>query len=245
MSFEHPCPCCRYYTVCMPRCHEQCPICGWTDSGAYNDEGSVWLDQAQRNFRDFGSCSIGWRDGVTPPTPAVRRAPPPFTIDEWKQESLVQLVGRAREVFAEAPRPRQFTSRHCDECIDHDETMKSFDNETLTPKVLENPGWDPRCFLTPEAFRYFMPGLVRIQIEVLQPSAASSHGWLDVNLLDFHLRDAEDLRFSHFTPGEVRFVAELYHWVLRGPGFDRFIGTDRLASAAESWRARAARLPKE
>lgn len=242
MACDHPCACCCYYTVSNPGCHEQCPVCGWTDGGAYNDEGSVWLDEAQRNFAEIGACARVWLASVTPPSAGLRRAAPPHTLDEWRCGLRADFIGRAREVFGSAPRPRHFTSRHCDECIEHDEVMGQYDNDTLTFEPFTNPGWDPRCFLTGAGFRYFMPGLLRVQIERLQVDAASAQGWYDVELIDFHLRDAEDSRFALFSAAEVELVATFLASFLKCPGFaGLFLGANEIERAAESWKTRASR----
>lgn len=120
--------------------------------------------------------------------------------------------------------------------------MGQYDNDTLTFEPFTNPGWDPRCFLTGAGFRYFMPGLLRVQIERLQVDAASAQGWYDVELIDFHLRDAEDSRFALFSAAEVELVATFLASFLKCPGFaGLFLGANEIERAAESWKTRASR----
>ena len=40
--------------------------------------------------------------------------------------------------------------------------MQGFDPINLPLEQLNNPGWDPICFASNEAFAYFMPGLVKL-----------------------------------------------------------------------------------
>lgn len=242
MSFDFPCPCCRYYTVRYPDGYEQCPVCGWTDTGACNDDrsGSVLLDQAQRNFQAFGACWLGWHKSVTPPPSALRRAPLPFTIDEWKHALPAQFIERARRVFGNAKRPRYLTSPRYDHEIeyDYDGPMQSFDNDTLTIAPLLSV---PLDVLVPSGFRYFMPGLIRIQIEALLPDAEAAHGWRMLCLL-VHLCDAESKQFSLFEADEIQLVADLYQAILRCPGFASFFsGVTGVQGAAQAWLKRATR----
>ena len=63
-----------------------------------------------------------------------------------------------------APRPARFVRDpdHCDECRDHEATLSRLVPETLDLAAVGNPGWDPICFATDEAFRYLLPGLCRL-----------------------------------------------------------------------------------
>ena len=40
--------------------------------------------------------------------------------------------------------------------------MQKFDPANLPLEQLNNPGWDPICFASNEAFAYLMPGLVKL-----------------------------------------------------------------------------------
>ena len=60
---------------------------------------------------------------------------------------------------------------------------------TRSPLSVHQPGMGPRCFLTGAGFAT-SPGLLRVQTSALVVDAAQ--GWYDVELIDFHLRDAED-----------------------------------------------------
>ncbi len=60
-----PCPCCGYVVFHHPPgCHEKCPICQWEDDLAQlrfprmpGSANAVSLEEAQRNFADFGAAS--------------------------------------------------------------------------------------------------------------------------------------------------------------------------------------------
>ena len=65
-----------------------------------------------------------------------------------------------------ARRPEHFTDdQHCCECAEHDEVLSSRELHTLTLADIGNPGWDPICFVTDEAFLYLFPALARIALE--------------------------------------------------------------------------------
>ncbi|MBT8769066.1 hypothetical protein [Metapseudomonas boanensis] len=85
--------------------------------------------------------------------------------------------------FADAPRPVHFTDyRHCCECAEHDELLRSRDRSTLQHTDVGNAGWDPICFCSPEGIAYFMPALVRFALA--QPN--DQLDWYGWQLL-FHL----------------------------------------------------------
>ena len=72
------------------------------------------------------------------------------------------LVERA---FGGSQRPAHFTNfEHCEECREHDDLLRSRDRATLTVKDVENPGWNPINFLTPEGFRYYFPALAKLAL---------------------------------------------------------------------------------
>jgi hypothetical protein len=54
--------------------------------------------------------------------------------------------------------------QHCDECAEHEEVMQAVTPETVSLAQVGSPAWDPVCFLSDEAYRYFMPGFVRLAL---------------------------------------------------------------------------------
>ena len=72
----------------------------------------------------------------------------------------MDLVREAMALFGSTPRPDHFTDyRHCCECAEHDETLRKQTLESLGCEHL-NPAWDPLCFISPEGFQYFFPGII-------------------------------------------------------------------------------------
>lgn len=74
-----------------------------------------------------------------------------------------ELCAHVRAVFADAPRPEHHTNyEHCEECREHDDLMRSRELDTLELADVDNPGWNPVCFLSAEAFRYWFPAFARL-----------------------------------------------------------------------------------
>jgi len=80
----------------------------------------------------------------------------------------IDWVAQAKRLFR-VPRPAHFTDfTHCCECQEHDETLAGADIDTIGLAELGNPGWDPICFATPEARKYYLPALVRLSLGTIQ-----------------------------------------------------------------------------
>lgn len=77
--------------------------------------------------------------------------------------SILEHVGRA---FGSVPRPHNFLEdpEHCEECAEHNETLRSHTPETIGIRELGNGGWDPICSATTEAYLYYMPALARLAL---------------------------------------------------------------------------------
>lgn len=75
------------------------------------------------------------------------------------------LLSRIAEVF-QCERPTRMVRNpgHCDECAEHDDTMRSVTPDSISLTQVGSPAWDPVCFLNDEAWRYFMPGLTRLAL---------------------------------------------------------------------------------
>ena len=53
----------------------------------------------------------------------------------------------------------------CDECMEHEVVMQKFNSVDLPLDQLNNPGWDPICFASNDAFAFLMPGLVKLVLD--------------------------------------------------------------------------------
>src|SRR5687767_15001421 len=89
---------------------------------------------------------------------------------------------RAKSLF-NTSKPDHFTDyQHCCECAEHDQTLLSFDHDSIGLSELGNPGWDPLCFSSPEGLIYYMPAMVRLTLDTIDNPQES---YLDQFL--FHL----------------------------------------------------------
>jgi hypothetical protein len=111
---------------------------------------------------DALACSLGGerRHGKVSKAPHTKFLTLPMTfLNQRDCEALEHLA----EAFHACPRPDHFTNfGHCEECAEHDETLRELTPGTLTIEIVGNPGWDPICFISPEGFAYFLPGLARL-----------------------------------------------------------------------------------
>ena len=77
-------------------------------------------------------------------------------MDWVKEASLVFKVDK----------PDHFTNfEHCDECAEHDETLRNSTVDDIGLEELGNPGWDPICFSSAEGMKYYMPAFVRLCLD--------------------------------------------------------------------------------
>lgn len=70
------------------------------------------------------------------------------------------ILARIEHVFEGLQKPEHFTEhQHCDECADHDATLRAKTRKTLNRKDLGTQGWDPIVFCNVEAIAYLFPAL--------------------------------------------------------------------------------------
>jgi len=149
--------------------------------------------------------------------------------------SDTEILEAVRAAFGDCPRPEHFTDyRHCEECREHDDLLRSRDPESLRVEDVGNPGWNPLCFISPEGFAYYMPALARLASD--EPDAA--HAWYGPQLL-FHLTyGGEDNRHrKSFSPTQRRAVAGLLAHLLetRAELAREHACADELIQAIDLW----------
>jgi hypothetical protein len=82
---------------------------------------------------------------------------------------------------------------HCDECTEHEGTMQAVTPETVSLDQVGGLAWDPVCYLTDEAWRYFVPGLARLALgrgdgstsSYTASNQAASTAWMRNNAAPF------------------------------------------------------------
>jgi len=94
-----------------------------------------------------------------------------------------EVLGELHAAFAGCERPEHFTDfRHCCECAEHDELLRSRDRDTLQLEDVGNPGWDPLCFTSAAGLLYLLPAMGRLALD----APSDERGWY-VPQLHFHL----------------------------------------------------------
>ncbi len=122
------------------------------------------------------------------------------------------ILSQIDAAFAGVAKPLHFTNfEHCEECAEHDATLRNHDRNTLPLESLDNGGWDPLCFCSPEGKAYYFPLLARYSL------APPRYGddWYGEQLL-FHLFDdgPENSFLLYCSSEQRRAVAALVlHWI--------------------------------
>jgi len=149
------------------------------------------------------------------------------------QASVDSIIARAERVFGEVARPQHFTNRdHCCECRDHDEELQPFTPATIPRCSLGNMAWDPITFCTDEAFRYWLPGMIRV---VLTENGDDNY----YEQFVWHLNAVEGGhdRYAACTDEERVVVAETLAFLLehRSEEIERECAAGDLLCAIEIW----------
>jgi hypothetical protein len=115
-------------------------------------------------------------------------------------QEILEAISKA---FGSAQRPEHFTNyKHCCECAEHDETLRSHNIDTIGLEELGHPSWDPICFITIEGYLYYMPALARLAL------GTSEKYYLDQFL--FHINSD---RIAAFTAEQKVAVRRLLEFI--------------------------------
>lgn len=145
-----------------------------------------------------------------------------------------QWLAVASQLFR-APRPEHFTDyRHCEECAEHDQTLRDTNLHSLTMEHLGNPGWDPVCFCTVEAKLYLMPALVRLTLDTIKGDA-----YLDQFLFHLAWNGTDNELVQRCSPEQRAFICRLLQFLLDNytEQVDMGFCGDNLLSVYEIWQA--------
>lgn len=118
-----------------------------------------------------------------------------------RKEQILAVIQDAFQI----PRPQSFIRGTCccDECLEHEAVMQTFDSEDLPLDKLNRPAWDPICFASNEAFFYLLPGLARLVVDHLDEYAAQ---------FVFHLQQPE--RLDALSPWQAQRLVQLFDYLL-------------------------------
>ena len=114
------------------------------------------------------------------------------------KDTILADINRA---FGNFPRPQAMVRNpnHCDECADHESVMQAVTPQNVSLIEVGSPAWDPVCYLTDEAFGYFMPGLVRLALD--------ENEYLDQ--LFFHVEN----RYSALNASQCRAILQVMDYI--------------------------------
>lgn len=126
--------------------------------------------------------------------------------------SDAQVLAGVTAAFGALPRPAHFTNfTHCDECAEHDQTLRAKGRDELTRDDLGSLGWDPVTFCDSPAKAYLLPRLAREL--VAEPDRY--RGWYGPQLIGHLYRPASENEFLQYCSQDQRSaVAVLLRQVL-------------------------------
>lgn len=126
-----------------------------------------------------------------------------------RSEKDQRWVDWAERLF-QMDKPDNFTDlEHCDECTEHNNTLKNSDVQTIGLEELGSPSWDPICFCSVEGKLYYTPAFLRLSLDTLDQEF-----YLDQFL--FHLIwDGKNNRYYQACSSEQRkFIASFLSYIL-------------------------------
>ncbi|EJE53465.1 hypothetical protein PMI14_01839 [Acidovorax sp. CF316] len=156
----------------------------------------------------------------------------------WPQAGADEAVlAQVEAAFAGVAKPDHFTDRtHCDECREHDDTLRARTRGTLRRQDLGNAGWDPITFSSADGIGYFFPALARF---ALLPDVWPQHSWYADQLVLHLAWDGSDNRLLAWcNPAQRSAVhALLAHLVAtRGQAAVHHQFDEELQAALAAWQ---------
>jgi hypothetical protein len=84
----------------------------------------------------------------------------------WPLEPDAEEIARSAEIaFDSVGKPEHFTDHaHCDECAEHDATLRGCSRATISRADFGRPGWSPISFCSAHGLMYYLPALMRYSL---------------------------------------------------------------------------------
>ena len=147
----------------------------------------------------------------------------------------VDILALVDAAFGEGLKPEHFTNfEHCEECAEHDQTLREHDRVTIGLEQLGNAGWDPLCFCSSEGMAYYFPALARLSLA----KTTDPWDWYGEQLL-FHLISSSNRNnlCNFCSPTQRSAIATLIsHWIETRPSEYLLESTvDELLQAHSFW----------
>jgi hypothetical protein len=151
-----------------------------------------------------------------------------------------EIIETVAIAFSEVAKPQHFTNHlHCEECEEHDKTLLEHDRSSLQVDAVNNPGWDPICFCSPEGKAYYMPTLIRFALANADAGALSY--WQQ---LLFHLEGdgPNNALIAYCSKPQRRAIAMFLEHLVesRAAAIEEFGSTDEVLRTHSYWAASAA-----
>lgn len=141
-------------------------------------------------------------------------------------------IEKAKVVFTQ-PKPAHFTNyHHCDECAEHDQTLISYDVDTIGMAQLGSPAWDPLCFSSTAGLKYYLPAMIRLTLETLETEV-----YLDQLLFHLISDGKENNWVASCSPEQRAFVTDFLSYLLENhaPAVEEAMCADQLLEAYDIW----------
>ncbi|WP_299180701.1 DUF6714 family protein [uncultured Neptuniibacter sp.] len=118
-------------------------------------------------------------------------------------------VAKSRALFA-VEKPEHFTNyEHCDECAEHDATLRQHDRESIGIEELGNPAWDPICFCQDIGMHYYLPAFIRLSLDTM-----SEDFYLEQFLFHLTIDGRENSFYVSCNRPQRRFIADFLAFLL-------------------------------
>ena len=148
---------------------------------------------------------------------------------DWKQQ--------AKLIF-NVPKPAHFSDYgHCCECAEHDQTLLTFDVDSIGLAELGNPGWDPLCFSSAEGLIYYLPAMIRLTLDTMDNPQET---YLDQMLFHLIYDGPGNRLFSACSKEQREFVAAFLEYLVEKYSSQidaQAFTSDEILRAHEIWRA--------
>jgi hypothetical protein len=147
-----------------------------------------------------------------------------------------EILALVTDAFSTIERPEHFTNwMHCDECWEHDETLRGIDLATMTVEDVPSESWDPITMCTPHALAYLIPTLARM---ALAPEHAE-WGWYGDRLIhQLAWNGPSNERWRFCTPAQRRAVLALLEHIMNTRGGlvrSYYVCEEYLFQAIDTW----------
>ncbi|MCU7932536.1 MAG: hypothetical protein KZQ90_17195 [Candidatus Thiodiazotropha sp. (ex Codakia rugifera)] len=151
-----------------------------------------------------------------------------------REDELV--LSKVEKAFAGVKKPKHFTDyTHCDECLEHDQTLRNSSKETAKREEFGNAGWDPITFSTGEGLLYYFPVLARF---ALLPDLWVNNDWYGEQIVSHLTWDGKSNKLykqCNSKQKEAIFMFLKHFEATRARPINNYMITEELNLAIKIW----------